>query len=486
MRADAEMLAVRAHVMGRVEANFAKMSAAQAESIARTAPTTVKAVMRAFPAMTEVQKATLEYGNAKCCEYVVQLTDNARADMRKLIVDYQEQVALGGTAAPHESLQTRLLDRFGTLNRDWRRIAVTEAGNNALNGMIATLPYGTKVMRIEQYRSACSFCRKWHEAVFEVVDPANPKKDGKTQIWIGKTNIGRSNSPRKKSGAGLVDRTEAEMYWVTVDLFHPNCRGRWVVVPGFSGGGTELRKSKPWGEKEKSEHPRNPKGEFSKVGEKAIIQKMDYMGQRPGLFQLQPILITELSGEEFGTGLTKQQLAKAADLLLFSIQHGAGLFNEDTKWTLRVNRKDRGKMGDNAAQTAAESKAVAGIDRLARHAVVAERHADTQHKNPDVQAILRMYAPVSIRGTIYRAKLTVQDYKGGDKRHLHALSAVEIENAPLGTLLPYSGAEALQAAQPTTVRMLSIAKLMRGASMENGTPFIASPSPGKLPASLDR
>jgi Large polyvalent protein-associated domain 3 len=173
--------------------------------------------------------------------------------------------------------------------------------------------------------------------------------------------------------------------------------------------------------------------------------------------------------------LTKVQLAKAADVLLLAIQHGAGLFNEDTQWTLKVNRKDRGKMGDNAGQTAEESKAVAGIDSLVRNAVVAERHADTQHKNPDVQAILRMYAPVSIGGTLYRAKLTVQDYKGGDKRHLHALSAVEIENAPLGTLLPYSGAEALQAAQPTTVRRLSIAKLMREASMETGVKFTASP-----------
>jgi hypothetical protein len=181
--------------LGRVEANFAKMSAAQAESIAQTAPTTAKAVMRTFPAMTEVQKATLEYGNAKCCEHVLKLTDNARSDIRKLIVDYQEGVALGGTAAPREALESRLLDRFGTLNRDWRRIAVTEAGNNALNGMIASLPNGTKVKRIEQYRSACSFCKKWHEAVFEVVDPARPKKDGETQIWIGKNNIGRSNSP---------------------------------------------------------------------------------------------------------------------------------------------------------------------------------------------------------------------------------------------------------------------------------------------------
>lgn len=247
------------------------------------------------------------------------------------------------------------------------------------------------------------------------------------------------------------------------------------MFPGSPKGGSELIKSKPWTQKEEDEHTRKMDGKFVNAMERSIIQNMDYMGQRPGLYQLSPISITELTGEEFGQGLTKPQLAKAADALLLVVQHGPGLFNEDTQWTLRINRKDRGKMGDNAAQTAVESKAVAGIFNLARYAVVAERHADTQHRNPDVQAILRMYAPLSMGGTLYRAKLTVQDYKGSDKRHLHALSAVEIENAPLGTLPLYSGAEALQAAQPTTVRTLSIAKLMSGARMQSGVEFTDPP-----------
>jgi hypothetical protein len=33
----------------------------------------------------------MEFGNARCCENVVALTDASRADMRKLIVDYQAQ-----------------------------------------------------------------------------------------------------------------------------------------------------------------------------------------------------------------------------------------------------------------------------------------------------------------------------------------------------------------------------------------------------------
>ena len=80
-----------------------------------------------------------------------------------------------------------------------------------------------------------------------------------------------------------------------------------------------------------------------------------------------------------------------------------------------------------------------------------------------------MYAPVTIGSSVYRAKLTVKDY--GDPKRLHALSAVEIESAPLGTLPAYSGAEALQQGQPTTGRTINITDLLRGATRNDGSPF---------------
>ena len=58
------------------------------------------------------------------------------------------------------SLETKLMDQFATLNRDWRRIAVTEAGEAQTAGYIASVPRGTKVKRVEQYKNACAFCRK--------------------------------------------------------------------------------------------------------------------------------------------------------------------------------------------------------------------------------------------------------------------------------------------------------------------------------------
>lgn len=118
----------------------------------------------------------------------------------------------------------------------------------------------------------------------------------------------------------------------------------------------------------------------------------------------------DLTGEEFGTGLSRRELALAADRLLRELQHGDGLLNDDTGWLLHINRKGRNKMGDNADLSAAESKAVAGIGSLTRHAVLAETHHDIEHNNPQVFSVHRLYVPVNIAGTIYRVKLTAKTF----------------------------------------------------------------------------
>jgi len=199
---------------------------------------------------------------------------------------------------------------------------------------------------------------------------------------------------------------------------------------------------------------------------------MDFTGQRPGLFDLPAVPVTELTGKEFGDGLSRRELARAADAKLHELQRGKGLANDDTGWVLRINKSGRKKMGDNADQSAAESKAVAAIEALARNAVLAENHADIEHNNEFVRAVSRLYVPLVIDGVPYRVKLTVKDYVGVNaKKELHALAAIEIENAPLG-ISPTSGDEStVQSGQPTTGRTLSIADLLAGATLFNDLPF---------------
>jgi Large polyvalent protein-associated domain 3 len=212
------------------------------------------------------------------------------------------------------------------------------------------------------------------------------------------------------------------------------------------------------------------------VQQNAGMGEIFIFGQRPGLFDLLPVRAVQLTGHEFGIGLSRRALSRAADDALRVIQSGDGLPNDDTGWVLRINKKGRSKMGDNPGLSATDSKAVAALPALAQRAVVAERHADDTHHNEFVSAVYRLYVPLLIGDQLYRVKLTVKEYKPGAVvagTMLHALSSVEIENAPLGTV-PASDTKkvALQQAQPTTGRAVSVRDLLRGAHLHDGTLFV--------------
>lgn len=226
MRTEAEWLATRSTLMGRVQASMAKVTAKQADTLIAAMPLTAAAAADQFPP-NRAQRATIEYASVRCAENVRQLTNDARHRMRGVIAKHVEDKMLGAPG-PGSALETKLLDEFGTLNRDWRRIAVTEAVEAQNQGYIASVPRGTKVKRVEQYRNACAWCRKIDGAVMTVVDPADPHKNGDTDIWVGKTNVGRSAAPRKRLGGLLIEREPEELWWPSAGAQHPHCRGRWV------------------------------------------------------------------------------------------------------------------------------------------------------------------------------------------------------------------------------------------------------------------
>jgi hypothetical protein len=92
------------------------------------------------------------------------------------------------------------------------------------------------VIRREAYRGACAFCKSINGRVFTVVDPAKPDKDWEAEVWVGKTNFGRSASPKKREGDRLVERGPEERWTVPAGLVHPNCRGVWLPAPSAPPG----------------------------------------------------------------------------------------------------------------------------------------------------------------------------------------------------------------------------------------------------------
>lgn len=239
LRAEAEWLAVRASIMGRVQANMRdKIYETDADKLLAAVPATMEAATKRF-GMNEAQIAMLQYGRARCTENIVTVADNLRQRVKTVILDYQKGVALKDPTI-RESLETRLRDRFGMSNTDWRRIAVTEAGENQLQGFIASMKPGTRVKRVEQYHNACSFCLKIDGMEFDVIAPEQAGgKDPWLYVWPGKTNVGRSAAPRKRVSGMLIDRDPSEMWVPAAGTQHPHCRGTWLEIKKPDNAGDE-------------------------------------------------------------------------------------------------------------------------------------------------------------------------------------------------------------------------------------------------------
>jgi len=179
--------------------------------------------------VANLNHAILEYGSARIADSIVALTDKTRHAMKRVILEYEKSKMLG-EPMKNSSLQQALMDEFADLNRDWRRIALTEAGEMANQGFVSNIAPGEKIKRLEQYANACQFCKKWDGKVLTVVSPDKKDKDWQTEVWAGKTNVGRSASPYKRVGGQLVKRLDAEMWAPAAGTFHPHCRGQWLPL----------------------------------------------------------------------------------------------------------------------------------------------------------------------------------------------------------------------------------------------------------------
>lgn len=223
LRSEAEKFAVHSSIMGRVQALHPDLPKAVANLVVAGLPTTVM-VARAQFALPAVAQAVMDYGYLHCAELVTAASDSFRHRLKTIVLDHQAQELFGGAPS---SLEQRLLEAEGEANRDWRRIALTEAGDLANQGLVAALEPGERVRRLEAYRGACPFCRKLDGRIFRVVDAADPDRDGQKDVWPGKTNEGRSASPMKRGPFGLIERTESELWWPAAGVQHPHCRGQW-------------------------------------------------------------------------------------------------------------------------------------------------------------------------------------------------------------------------------------------------------------------
>ncbi len=228
---EAEYLAVRSVLLGKVKANMDGMKASEAsiQTVVAAVPHTLSVAGKMIE-ITAAQDYLIGFARVRAAEFLTDIGEAARHRMKQVIVDHEEKRVLGDPQATSWSLQSQLLDEFGILNRDWRRVALTETARNAGEGFIMSMPEGASVRRFEAYAGACSFCKSINGKIFTVVSPQKPDKDDATEVWSGKSNIGRSSSPRKRVGDELVERLPSEIWTVVPGPIHPHCRGGFVRV----------------------------------------------------------------------------------------------------------------------------------------------------------------------------------------------------------------------------------------------------------------
>ncbi|HEY0205310.1 MAG TPA: hypothetical protein VGC15_14295 [Acetobacteraceae bacterium] len=228
---EAEYLTVRASILGKIQA---------AQRGAAPPPDTMAAWSTLTPThfahvpervLSPVELQVMQYAKQAAAVHIGSVTEAARAGMKSIILEHVQAQVLGQREGTAAHLKTRLFDHFGQLNRDMRRIAVTEAGECVCQGFIAAQPPGARVKRIEAYRGACKFCKSINGKVFTVCAPDDPNRSGTENIWLGKTNAGRSAAARRKVGGIMIERAEGERWWVAAGVQHPHCRGAWVLAP---------------------------------------------------------------------------------------------------------------------------------------------------------------------------------------------------------------------------------------------------------------
>jgi hypothetical protein len=230
-----DWVATKSTILGQIEASLSANppSDKMAQALAAQLPGTVAGLVELGIPASEITQALIGFARARCAQAIVDMGERLRSGIKETVLAHQQAVLLGGEPT---NLTQQLFEKFSTANRDWRRIAVTEVSENAAQGAVAACKPGDKVKRVERYKGVCFWCEKINGRVLTVVDPAKKDKNGETEVWPGKTNIGRSSAPRKMIDGRLYDREPDEMWWIAAGAQHPHCRGRWLPFTGVDPG----------------------------------------------------------------------------------------------------------------------------------------------------------------------------------------------------------------------------------------------------------
>ena len=180
-----------------------------------------------------VQKNALRFAVLHAAEHLQKVSDDTKTAVRLALIEATRQ----GTH-PKE-LAAQLRKKFGSLDRDWKLVAITESSSIVLNGYVMSQGEGQRVIG-QSSPDCCSWCSDMiHGKIFTVTHaPPSDLNDSKWDdfIWQGKSNAGRVRHARARDGK---PRMLSELWKPCIPL-HPRCRCRLVAYnPRFHSVGSD-------------------------------------------------------------------------------------------------------------------------------------------------------------------------------------------------------------------------------------------------------
>lgn len=163
--------------------------------------------------LTPKEARAMTVASKRCGDKVVEVEKRVRDRIKSIVMQAMDE---RWTA---KELEIALYDEMGDLNRDWRRVAITELAMAHNDAFLMGVPEGSEVW-VPQLSGSCKYCKALLEGkVFKVLpkEPSNLTYDTEMKyLWPGKTNFGRKAST-----------------WVPCLPLHPNCRHRATAMSRF-------------------------------------------------------------------------------------------------------------------------------------------------------------------------------------------------------------------------------------------------------------
>ncbi len=208
-------------------------------------PTRVRDAARDYK-LTVRETRALEWNVSNGAKSLTNATSRTVGRVQELLYDNLKN--RGSIRDFRRALETEFFDDEHELNRDWKRVAITETNAAFNNGYLVQVPPSEWVIGMSLI-NCCPQCSRLIDGkIFPVIEPAEDmtydnldpeSKEYKKRswlwantVWTGKDNVGRSPSPYKKmTGENgepvLVERAHYELYMPSIPC-HPYCRCRWI------------------------------------------------------------------------------------------------------------------------------------------------------------------------------------------------------------------------------------------------------------------